>query len=117
MLAQKVLAKMQFRNQSVFDKVSSQLVQLEVEMTEWMARTWAEKKIYPEKLGVVVPLAKTVVLYNQTSKMAYKDLFSLDLWSTLHLVLGRLDMSENVGMVNNLKDPLGVAPSKLWVGL
>ena len=86
-------------------------------MTEWMARTWAEKKIYPEKLGVVVPLTKTVVLYNQTSRVADKDLVSLDLWSTLHLVLGRLDMSENVGMVNNLKDPLGVAPSKLWVGL
>ena len=46
MLAQKVLVKMQFRNQpSVYDKVSSQLVQLEVEMTKWMAKKWAEKKI------------------------------------------------------------------------
>ena len=32
-------------------------------------------------------------------------------------MLGRLDMSENVGMVNNLKDPRRVVPTKLWIGL
>ena len=40
MLALKVLAKMEFRNRSVYTKVSSQLAKLEAEMTMFVANTW-----------------------------------------------------------------------------
>ena len=117
MLALKVLSKMQFRNQSVYAKVSSQLAELEVEMTRWMERTWAYKKIFPEKCRLV-DLSKISNLCKQTSgRMVDEELASQDLWSTLHLVLGRLYVSEAVDMVDILKDPRGVVPAKLWVGL
>ena len=116
MLALKVLAKMQFRKQSVYTKVSSQLAQLQTEMTKWMGNTWADKKIFPEKFRSVYNLNMIHGLYLETSRTADKELASQDLWSTLNLVLGRLSACDAVHMVHSLKDPRGVVPAKLWIG-
>ena len=117
MLAEKVLVKMQFRNKSVYTKVSSQLAQLQVDMNKWMVNTRANKKIFSEKFCPVVDLSNIIDLYDQTSGMEDKDLASQDLWSTLSLVLGRLMPCDAVEMVNSLRDPRGVVPAKLWIGL
>ena len=64
MLAQKILTKMQYRNQPAYTKVSSQLAQLEFDMAQCMAGTWAEKKIYPEKFTrVFTDLNKIIVSF------------------------------------------------------
>ena len=113
MLAEKVLAKMQFRNKPVYTKASSQLAQLQVDMNKWMVNTRANKKIFSEKFCPVVDLSNIIDLYDQTSGMEDKDLASQDLWSTLSLVLGRLMPRDAVEMVNSLRDPRGVVPAKL----
>ena len=117
MLALKVLAKMQFSNQSVYTKVSSQLAQLQAEMTEFMATTWAHKKIFPEKFSWFCDVSEIYSLYTKTSVIADKEIASHDLWSTLHLVLGRLSSCDTVEMMNSLKDLHEVVPAKLWIGL
>ena len=116
MLSQRILTKMQFRNQSVYTKVSNQLAQLQAEMTKFLATTWANKKIYPEKFCSFCDLSEIFCLYTKTSITADKELCSQDLWSTLHLVLGRLSACDAVHMVHSLKDPRGVVPAKLWIG-
>merc|ERR550519_2308807 len=117
MLALKVLAKMQFSNQSVYIKVSSQLAQLEAEMTKVMETTWGNKKIFPDKFRLFCDKSKIYSLYTKTSVTADEELASQDLWSTLHLVLGRLVPCVAVEIVNSLKGPREVVPAKLWIGL
>ena len=117
MLALKVLAKMQFSNQSVYTKVSSQLAQLEAEMTKFMETTWVNKKIFPEKFRLFCDKSEIYSLYTKTSVTADEELASQDLWSTLHLVLGRLFSWQAVERVNSLKGPREVVPAKLWIGL
>jgi len=117
MLALKVLDEMQFRNQSVYTKVSSKLAQLQAEMTKFMATTWANKKIFPEKFCSFCDVSEIYFLYTETSITADKELFGQDLWSTLHLVLGRLPSCDAVEMLNSLKGPREVVPAKLWIGL
>ena len=116
MLAQKILTKMQFRNRAAYTKVTSQLAQLETEMTKWMAKRWADKKIFPEKFHFVADLNRIFNRCHQTARPVDKESASQDLYSTLHLVLGRLDACDAVEMVKSMKDPRGVVPAKLWVG-
>jgi len=113
MLAQKILLKMQFRNQPAYVKVSSQLAQLQGEMAQCMASTWARKKTYPEKFNWVTDWNQILVFYNQNQD---RELAIQDLWSILHLILGRLAECEIVNMVNSLKDPHGAVPPELWSG-
>ena len=117
MLALKVLARVQFRNQPVYTKVSNHLAQLQAEMTKFLATTWANKKIYPEKFCSFCDLSEIFCLYTKTSITADKELCSQDLWSTLHLVLGRLSSCDTVEMMNSLKELHEVVPAKLWIGL
>ena len=79
MLALKVLAEMEFSNQSVYTKVSSQLAKLEAEMTKFVATTWANKKIFPEKFCSFIDLGEIYCLYTKTSIIADKELCSTDL--------------------------------------
>ena len=117
MLAQKILTKMQYRDQSAYNKVSSQLAQLQADMAHCMASTWAVKKIFPEKVNCVTDLNKILVFLNQTKTTKEdRELERQDLWSTLHLVLGRLVGCEAVGLENSLKDPRRAVPPELWIG-
>ena len=61
-LAQKILAKMQFRNKAVYTMVSSQPAQLQDEVAEWMRVTWANKKIFPEKFHCEIDLNRILDL-------------------------------------------------------
>ena len=79
-------------------------------------KIWAEKKTFPEKFHWTTKLNKVLVLYNQTSENEDKDLARQDLWSTLHLVLGRLNTCRAVNMANSLKDPRGALPPDMWIG-
>ena len=112
MLAQKILAKMQFKNRSAYSKVSSKLAQLQSEITEYMALTCANKKICPGKFFWPTNLNEILVLFHQTKLDI--ELASQDLWSILHLVLGRLSGYRAVDSVNSLKNPLGAVPVELW---
>ena len=119
MLAQKILSKMQFRNNAAYTRVSGQLAQLQEEMAEWMWLSWAYKKIFPEKIHCKNnpgDLNRILALNHETSRTVNKELVSQDLWSTLHLVLGRLYGCEAVNLVNSLKDPRAAVPPELWVG-
>ena len=116
MLAQKILAKMQYSNQPAYTKVSSLLAQLQVEIAKCMENTWANKKTFPEKFCWFTNVNNVLVLYYKTSANDDKELASQDLWSTLHLVLGRLVGCEAVGLENSLKDPRRAVPPELWIG-
>ena len=81
------------------------------------AEQWAREKIFPVKFCHITDLNKIRVLWNQFSINDDKELASQDdLWSTLHLVLGRLNGCEAVNMENSLKDPRGAVPPELWIG-
>ena len=82
-----------------------------------MATMWVNKKILPEKFCSLVNWGDINCLYTKTSITADKELASQDLWSTLHLVLGRLVPCVAVEIVNSLKGPREVVPAKLWIGL
>ena len=116
MLAQKILTKMQYSNQPTYTKVSSLLAQLQAELAECMVKMWVMEKIFPEKFCRVTDLNNILVLKSQASTNEDQELAGQDLWSTLHLVLGRLARCNAVKTVNSLKDPRGAVPPELWIG-
>ena len=114
--AQKILTKMQYSNQPAYTKVSSLLAQLQAELAECMVKMWVMEKIFPEKFCRVTDLNNILVLKSQASTNEDQELAGQDLWSTLHLVLGRLARCNAVKTVNSLKDPRGAVPPELWIG-
>ena len=117
--AQKILTKMQYSNQPAYTKVSSLLAQLQAELAECKVKMWVMEKIFPEKFCRVTDLNNILVLKSQASTNEDQELAGQDLWSTLHLVLGRLATVARcnaVKTVNSLKDPRGAVPPELWIG-
>ena len=115
-LIQKVLAKMQYKEQSVYTSVCCHLTKLEAGMSNCRAITWSERKMYPEEFkNFSWPFSCR--LFGTTSQIFDLDLFKQDSWRTLHLLWGRLVGCKSVIMVNALKNPQETVPEEFWIGL
>ena len=117
MMTKMILEKMEYNSQPAFTRVSSQLTRFEADMTEWMALTWAHKKIYPGKINGSYCDPSSIIEFIGQNQIDDKELASQDLWLTLHLVVGRLPWSLFGGIWDILKDPRGAVPPELWTGL
>ena len=115
-LIQNVLAKMQYKEQSVYTSVSGHLNKLEAGMSNCRAITWSERKMYPEKFkNFSWPFSCR--LFGTTSQIFDLELFKQDSWRTLHLLWGRLVGCKSVLMMNALKNPQETVPEEFWIGL
>ena len=116
MLVQKILLKIQNSNQPAFARVQSQLIQIGKAMEVDIRRTWADKKLYPEKFKAI-KFGFDTQLFRETASIEDEDLAGQDLWHTLLFVCGRLHDYPYVGEVYSMKVPKELVPEELWVGI
>ena len=122
--AEKILQRMynsRSMSKSVYTKVSSQLDQLQKELEKCMLTALAHKTVFPKRWALAFSLnfdwATISEFHNQYFNLLDKDLTNQMLWSTLFLVLERLEACRAVDRVNTLKTPHESVPAEYWVGL
>jgi len=97
------------------------LTKLWKDMKESAELTWCAKWIFPKEDPLLANLAFVDFreLYGNTRQHKTRRMRSADqdLWSTLHLVWGRLQDCTAVAQLNSLKEPQNALSKELWTGL
>ena len=115
-LMQKTSLKLFSSSMLADPRVHDFLTQLWKDMNEDAELTWCAKRTCPKEFATILCIAYSD-LYDDTRQI--RDLRSADqdLWSTLHLVWGRLIDCRVVAELNSLKEPQEALPKELWTGL
>ena len=104
-LVQRILLKMEQTGHPAWDL--DEVKQLEVSMDKCRKTIWAERKLFPKikqvALGFPFSVPDKSLLFDPNK-----------LWSTLHLVLGRLQSQNILVALTTMKDPLSSVPEELW---
>jgi len=117
-LMQKTSLKLFSSNMLADPRVHDFLTQLWKDMSEDAELTWCVKRTCPKEFATILCIAYSD-LYDDTRQIRVRDLRSADqdLWSTLHLVWGRLQDCTAVAQLNSLKEPQNALSKELWTGL
>ena len=117
-LMQKTIFKLLSSSTLTDPRVHDSLTQLWEDMCEDAELTWCAKRAFPKELATSV-YDDFSELYENTMQIPLGGMRSADqdLWSTLHLVWGRMITCRVVAELNSLKDPQEALPKELWTGL
>jgi len=118
-MMQKTIFKLLSNNMLADDpRVHEYLIQLWMDMYEDAELTWCAKRTFPKELVKLVYVDFSEQ-YDDTRQIPVGGMRSADqdLWSTLHLLWGRLIACRVVAELNNLKEPQEALPKELWTGL
>ena len=117
-LMQKTIFKLLSSSTLTDPRVHDSLTQLWEDMCEDAELTWCAKRAFPKELATSV-YDDFSELYENTMQIPLGGMRSADqdLWSTLHLVWGRMIICRVVAELNSLKDPQEALPKELWTGL
>ena len=94
-----------------------QLPQLEDVMEMNRRKIWAHRKLYPEQYkdaDILDGFSASYPLFPNTKVFAPYDEASLETWSILHLLWGRLIGHWVIVRMNSLKDPRQAMPQDAW---
>ena len=117
-LMQKTSLKLFSSNMLADPRLHESLMQLWKDMYKDAELTWCAERMFPKEFATILCVDYSD-LYDDTRQIRVRDLRSADqdIWSTLHLLWGRLIDCRVVAELNNLKDPQKALPKELWTGL
>ena len=117
-LMQKTSLKLFSSNMLADPRLHESLMQLWKDMYKDAELTWCAQRSFPKEFATILCVDYSD-LYDDTRQIRVRDLRSADqdIWSTLHLLWGRLIDCRVVAELNNLKDPQKALPKELWTGL
>ena len=118
---QRILSKMRQVGHPAYEgSMHADMVELEENLVKSRRGIWSWRKVMPEQNKNFCPLLKPCrelhIRLNQPS-LLFEDETWQDLWSTLHLVWGRLLDHEVITSLDRLKDPRDAMPPKMWKGV
>ena len=114
---QRILAKMREASHPAFSIYPAQLMEMADRMATSRMGIWASRKLTPEELPGICTIDCCADLRTQIALPVACKNDSLDLWSTLHLLLGALIHCRTILRTKSLKEPCQSVPDELWTGL
>jgi len=117
-LMQKTIFKLFSNNMLADPTVHDSLIKLWKDMNESAELTWCVNGTFPKEFATIIRYV-FCEQYIDTKKIRVGGMRSADqdLWSTLHLVWGRMIDCRVVAALNSLKEPQEALPKELWTGL
>ena len=113
---QRILSKMKLVDHPAWEEMPEEMLELEEGMKQMRETIWAGRKQRPEHRTTNPTPYPDLRAKLKEASVPVEDEFRKDLWTTLHLVWGRLE-EHVMSNLSQLKDPRRSLPVKVWEGL